>query len=120
MTPTISCIDELRELAEASSVVTQSCSCAIDALREWTRTPIDFPQAQMRTAGTLLQDPYAEPTFAEYHPHGTGYWSPDRRSRILSLQPLHGPAMHGLWPRLPGVCGSGGYYVEPAVRSMRS
>jgi hypothetical protein len=31
----------------------------------------------MRTAGTLLQDPYAEPTFAEYHPHGTGYWSPD-------------------------------------------
>jgi hypothetical protein len=69
--------DELMEVAQSSSRATRPCACAIDTFREWTRVPVDFPQGQMRTVGTLVEDPYAEPTHAEYRPHGTSYWSPD-------------------------------------------
>jgi hypothetical protein len=113
-------VDELRQLAEKSASVTQGCSCAIDTLREWTRTPLDFPQAQMRAAGTLLLDPYSEPTFAEYHPHDTSYWSPD-----APIAPAWFPYNRCTVQQCT-VCGraclayveAGGYYVEPRIRSL--
>ena len=112
--------DGLTQLAQSTARVTRPCTCAIDSFREWTRTPVDFPQAQMRTVGTLLDDPYADPTFAEYHPHGTSYWSPD-----APVAPRYFP-YNRCTVQQCAVCGrsclsyveAGGYYVEPRVRAL--
>ena len=113
-------VDELKSLAETSAAVTQPCACAIDTYREWTRVPVDFPEAQMRTVGTLVADPYNEPTFAEYHPHGTTNWSPD-----APIAPRHYPYNRAQVAQCT-VCGryalryveAGGYYVEPRIRAL--
>ncbi|TXF98801.1 hypothetical protein [Massilia arenae] len=113
-------IDELRALALASASVTDSCACEIASYPGWTRTPVSFPQAQMRPAGTLAGDPYFDPTFAEYHPHGTNYWSPDAPIAIHYF-PYNRCAVQQC-----GVClryclsyvEAGGYYVEPRIRAL--
>jgi hypothetical protein len=112
--------DELMELAQSSSRVTRACACAIDSLGEWSRVPVEFPQAQMRTVATLLDDPYMEPTYAEYHPHGTSYWSPD-----APIAPHYFPYNRCTVQQCT-VCGrsclsyveAGGYYVEPRIRAL--
>jgi len=112
--------DGLMELARASGAVTRACACGIDSFRGWTRTPLEFPQAQMRTVGTLMGDPYADPTFAEYHPHGTDYWSPE-----APIAPRYFPANRCTVQQCT-VCGrcclsyveAGGYYVEARVRLL--
>jgi hypothetical protein len=113
-------IDALMALAQASQAVTQACDCAIETYRAWTRMPVEFPEQQMRVVGTLLGDPYDEPTFAEYHPAGTRYWSDD-----APIAPRHYPANRSAVLQC-GVCGrcclkyveAGGYYVEPRIRAL--
>jgi len=113
-------IDELRALALASAQVADSCTCEIANYPGWTRTPVSFPQAQMRPAGTLAGDPYFDPTFAEYHPHGTNYWSPDAPIAIHYF-PYNRCAVQQC-----SVClryclsyvEAGGYYVEPRIRAL--
>ena len=80
MTEQVLDIDELAALAQASASATDGCPCEIASYAGWTRIPVSFPRERMRPAGTLAGDPYADPTYAEYHPHGTNYWSPTRRS----------------------------------------
>ncbi|MGJ7917005.1 hypothetical protein ACI48D_16215 [Massilia sp. LXY-6] len=112
--------EELAELARSSSGVTRACPCALDSYREWTRVPADFPQAQMRTACTLTGDPYLEPTYAEYHPHGSAYWSAD-----APIAPRYFP-YNRCTAQQCTVCGrsclryveAGGYYVEPRIRAL--
>jgi hypothetical protein len=119
MTDTLT-VNQLKALADASAAVTQPCACAIDTYREWTRIPAGFPAAQMATVGTLVADPYGEPTFAEYHPHDTTYWSP-----YAPIAPRHYPYNRASAMRC-GVCGrcaltyveAGGYYVEPRIRAL--
>nr|WP_296944570.1 hypothetical protein [uncultured Massilia sp.] len=113
-------LDELKTLAAASGAVRQACACALDGYRGWARIPPDFPQAQMRTVGTLMADPYAEPTYAEYHPHGTNYWSPEAPIALRHF-PYNRCAVQQCT-----VCGraaltyveAGGYYVEPRLRAL--
>lgn len=112
--------DQLMALARASRAVTQACDCAIDSYREWTRIPVEFPEPQMRVVGTMVGDPYDEPTFAEYHPAGTSYWSVD-----APIAPRHYPVNRCTVLEC-GVCGrcclkyveAGGYYVEPRIRAL--
>jgi hypothetical protein len=112
--------DGLMELARASEGITRACPCGIATYREWTRIPADFPQAQMRTAGTLAGDPYLEATYAEYHPHGTTYWSPD-----APVAPRFFPYNRCTVQQCTA-CGracltyveAGGYYVEPRIRAL--
>jgi hypothetical protein len=112
--------DELMALARASSAVTHDCTCAIETCREWTRVPASFPEQQMRSVGTLAGDPYAEATYAEYHPAGTHYWSAD-----APIAWRHYPFNRcGVFQCT--VCGrcclkyveAGGYYVEPRMRAL--
>jgi len=113
-------IDELTALAQVSAQVTRACDCGIDACREWTRTPVSFPQAQMQSVGTLAGDPYDEPTYAEYHPRGTNYWSADAPIALRHF-PYNRCAVQQCT-----VCTrcclayveAGGYYVEPRVRAL--
>jgi hypothetical protein len=113
-------VDELKSLADASAAVTRPCACAIGTYREWTRVPVDFPESQMRTVGTLVDDPYSEATFAEYHPDDTTYWSAD-----APIAPRHYPYNRAQVMQCT-VCGrcalryveAGGYYVEPRIRAL--
>ena len=44
----------------------------------WEAMPVTFDEALLRKLGRLgLGDVEPEPTFAEYHPDGTRYWSPN-------------------------------------------
>lgn len=110
----------LLEIASASSAVTSSCGCAIETYREWARIPVDFPQQQMRQVGTLLDDPYVEPSHAEYHPYGTSYWSAD-----APIAPRYYPYNRCTVQQCTACNRScltyveaGGYYVEPRVRAL--
>lgn len=67
----------LRRLALASSAVTTPCSCVAVPLQAWTAQPLSLELDRFDEVGTLLDDPYDEPTFAEYHPAGTRYESAD-------------------------------------------
>lgn len=110
----------LMELAQTSSRVMRACACAIDSYREWTRIPADFPQAQMRTVGTLVEDPHVEASFTEYRPHGTDYWSAD-----APIAPRYFPYNRCTVQQCTVCCRScltyveaGGYYVEPRIRAL--
>lgn len=67
----------LRQLALASMTVTAPCSCTAVSLAAWTALPLTLELDCFKEVGTLLDDPYDEPTFAEYHPAGTRYESDD-------------------------------------------
>jgi hypothetical protein len=112
--------DDLMRLALASDAVTRACACDLRAYREWTRIPASFPEQQMRLAGTLVDDPYLEATYAEFHPAGTHYWSAD-----APIAWRHFP-YNRCEVLLCSVCErcclkyveAGGYYVEPRVRLL--
>jgi hypothetical protein len=67
----------LTRLAQASAAVTAPCSCIKVSLAAWHALPLTLELDRFEDAGTLLLDPYSEPTFAEYHPAGTHYDSED-------------------------------------------
>ena len=113
-------ITALKTLAASSRAVVQPCTCAIDGDRAWTRVPPEFPEQQMLTIGTLIDDPYQEATWDEYHPAGTSYWSPD-----APIAPACFPYNRCVvWQCT--VCGrcalhyveAGGYYVEKRLRAL--
>lgn len=112
--------DQLMRLAQASQAVTRACACAAESCAGWTRIPVSFPAAQMRVVGTLAGDPYVEATYAEHHPAGTDYWSPE-----APIAPCHFPYNRCSVLQC-AVCGrcylkyveAGGYYVEPRIRAL--
>jgi len=113
-------LDELLALARASSVVDGPCACIVDPHGEWSRIQASFPEQDMRPVGTLVDDPYVEATFAEFHPDGTHYWS---AAAPIALR--HYPYNRCTVVRC-AQCGraylryveAGGYYAEPRIRAM--
>jgi hypothetical protein len=67
----------LHELALHSQAAAHDCSCIRTAIAGWESVPLSLPEAQLREIGTLVNPEHTEPTFSEYHPDGTRYWSPD-------------------------------------------
>lgn len=56
----------------------QPCSCALRRCAPWDSvTEGDWPADHLRAVATLRDPAVDEPTFEEYHPHGTRYASPD-------------------------------------------
>src|SRR6478736_7992936 len=103
---------ELLGVAQRSSKAKSPCQCAQASLAGWESLPLSFPESQLREAGTLRGDAYEEPTFAEYHPAATTYWSP-----LAPIAPRYFPYNRcSVWEC--GQCGrcylryteSGGYY----------
>jgi hypothetical protein len=112
--------ERLLVLARHSATVTCECACGLALCAGWERIAVSFPEKQMRVLGTLLRDPYVEPTFAEYHPAGTNYWSRDAPIAVH-----HYPYNRcSVWQCM--VCErcclmyteAGGYYVERRIRSL--
>ncbi|MET0981658.1 MAG: hypothetical protein ABWY02_06125 [Telluria sp.] len=67
--------ETLVRLAEASATVTMPCSCNKESLAAWRALPLTLELERFEEAGFLFDDPYDEPTFAEFHPAGTRYES---------------------------------------------
>jgi len=67
--------ETLVRLAEASAAVTLACSCNKESLTAWRAMPLTMDSERLEEVGFLFEDPYDEPTFAEYHPAGTRYES---------------------------------------------
>lgn len=110
----------LQALAVQSDAVTQPCACIASLGTAWESQSIAFPHEQLRPTGTLRESAFEEPTFEEYHPAGTHFWSPE-----APISPRHYPANRStLWTCT--VCGrsflryqeGGGYFTEDRVRRL--
>jgi hypothetical protein len=112
--------EKLMELALSSATVTRDCLCAIGSYEEWSRIQSSFPETQMHVVGTLLNDPYEEPTFTEFHPAATNYWSKDAPIAVRHF-PFN--RCNVLQCTECGRCylkyiEAGGYYTEPRIRAL--
>lgn len=111
---------DLVSLAAASSEVSAACVCSGLALRAWQSVPLALADADFRDVGTLLDDPYVEPTFVEYHPQGTRYDSPD-----APIAPCYFPCNRANVSACLR-CGrmflryveAGGYFVDRRIRAL--
>ena len=111
----------LSALAAASALVTKKCSCCTVPLDAWQRLPTSLELDRFEEIGTLREDPYEEPTFAEYHPQGTRYDSVD-----APIAPRYYPANLSQVARCLD-CGrhylryneAGGYFTELRIRALR-
>jgi hypothetical protein len=111
----------LSQLAAASAAVTTACACSTVALRAWQKLPYSLDLDQLAEIGTLVDDPYDEPTFSEYHPQGTRYESED-----APMAPRYFPCNRSQVLRCLA-CGrnflryneAGGYFTELRIRALR-
>jgi len=111
----------LAQLAEASAAVTQKCACSSVPLLAWQSLPTSLDLEKLEEVGTLVEDPYDEPTFKEYHPGGTRYESED-----APIAPRYYPANLSQVLRCRA-CGrhflryneAGGYFTELRMRALQ-
>ena len=110
----------LAQLALRSQAVTQACSCVATSLLGWATVPLSLPEDQLREVGTLLSTEEDEPTFSEYHPDATRYWSVD-----APIAPRYFPYNRcDVWECT--VCQrcylryteGGGYFVDRRIRAL--
>jgi len=113
--------DTLMRLALASAAVKAPCSCNKVPVDAWSALPMTLQLDRFENIGVLFDDPYDEPTFAEYHPAGTRYDSADA------------PIAPGFYPYNRCTvarcldCGrhylryneAGGYFTELRIRALR-
>ncbi|MBB3212895.1 hypothetical protein FHW67_002183 [Herbaspirillum sp. Sphag1AN] len=107
-------------LAKRSAAVTASCDCTQAVTAGWVSTPLSFPEHLLQDIGTLLADPYDEPSFKEYHPAGTRYESPE-----APIAPQHFP-YNRCQVAVCTHCGrhylryteAGGYFVDRRLRAL--
>jgi hypothetical protein len=111
----------LMALAAGSAAVSAKCSCNSVPLLAWQSLPTSLDLEQLVEVGTLVEDPYDDPTFKEYHPKGTRYESED-----APIAPRYYPANLSQVLRCQ-VCGrhylryneAGGYFTELRMRALR-
>lgn len=110
----------LAQLAAASLAVTVRCSCSTVPLGAWQKLPTSLDLENLEEIGTLVDDPYDEPTYSEYHPQGTRYESED-----APIAPRYFPANRSQVLRCRA-CGrhflryneAGGYFTELRIRAL--
>ena len=110
----------LTALAKNSAQVGAECACSSAALTSWESVPLSLVEANFQEIGTLLEDPFVEPTFAEFHPAGTRYDSPN-----APIAPRYFPYNRCIVVKclLCGRCflrytEAGGYFVDRRIRSL--
>lgn len=114
--------DTLVALARGSAAVTMPCGCAEVSLAAWRALPLTLDPGRLEEVGALFDDPYDEPTFAEYHPAGTRYDS-DTAPIALGFYPYNRCAVARCLD-----CGrhylryneAGGYFTELRIRALQA
>lgn len=112
----------LLALAARSDTVDLPCECVIHDAEGWISRPATLDPAQLATVGTLINDPFAEATFAEYHPAGTRYDSPDAPIAPLWYPYNRCDVAHCRDCGRAWLCytEAGGYFVDPRLRALRA
>lgn len=112
----------LLALAVASAQVARDCHCHAISLAAWESLPPLLELEQFEVVGTLLENPFDEATFAEYHPRQTRYTSAD-----APIAPRYFPynRCDVARCRLCGRCylrynEAGGYFTDPRIRALQS
>lgn len=113
----------LVELAHAAEArVTGPCACMKTPLDGWQSQPLSLDETQFEEIGTLLPQDYVEPTFSEYLPDKTSYWSAD-----APIAPRYFPYNRcAVWKCV--LCGrlylhyteGGGYFVDRRIRAVKA
>jgi hypothetical protein len=68
----------LRQLATAAEENGfPDCACCKTALDGWQSQPLSLDESLLAKIGTLAAPGDDEPTFSEFLPEGTNYWSPN-------------------------------------------
>ncbi|MDR5753100.1 MULTISPECIES: hypothetical protein [unclassified Caballeronia] len=98
------------------------CGCTKTPLDGWQSQPLSLDETQFREIGTLAPENDPEPTFSEYLPAKTNYWSAD-----APIAPRYFPYNRcSVWEC--SVCGrlylryteGGGYFVDRRIRAVRA
>jgi hypothetical protein len=111
----------LVSLARASKAVIAACSCIEVPLPAWCAIPMTLLVERLEEIGFLFDDPYDEPTFAEFHPAGTVY-----DSDTVPIAPHFYPYNRCAVARCLD-CGrhylryneAGGYFTELRIRALQ-
>ena len=111
----------LSRLAQASAAVTAPCGCIAVPLTAWQALPLSLDLRRLEEVGTLMDDPYDEPTFDEFHPAGTRAYSED-----APIAPRFYPYNRSTLARCMD-CGrcylryneAGGYFTELRIRALQ-
>jgi hypothetical protein len=113
----------LFELAQrAESLAVAPCACTRTPLNGWQSQPLSLDEGQLREIGTLASNDGSEPTFSEFLPDKTGYWSAD-----APIAPRYFPYNRcDVWACTQ--CGrlylryteGGGYFVDRRIRAVQS
>jgi len=113
--------ETLAGLAQASAAVTAPCSCNEVSVSAWRAIPMTMRPDRLQEVGFLFDDPYDEPTFAEFHPAGTHY-----DSDTAPIAPKFYPYNRCAVARCLD-CGrhylryneAGGYFTELRIRALQ-
>jgi hypothetical protein len=114
--------DELLEVAQARGDGTGCTQCSALVCKGWESLSGDFDRSRLRCAGSLRDPDSEEPTYDEYHPHGTNGWSSD-----APIAPGWFPYNRcDVWQCVG--CGKpflrytefGGYYTDERIRELRA
>jgi hypothetical protein len=111
----------LKQLAGASAAVAVACSCKTEPLLAWQKLPMTLELDRVEEVATLVEDPYDDPTYTEYHPNGTHYDSED-----APIAPRYYPFNRCQVARCMN-CGrhylryneAGGYFTELRIRALQ-
>jgi hypothetical protein len=121
-TPALLDFTALSKLATQSDANASACTCTKTPLDGWQSMPLSLSETQLREIGTLMVPSEEEPTYSEYHPHNTRYWSAD-----APIAPRHFPYNRcSVWACIE--CGrcylryteGGGYFVDQRIRALRA
>ena len=113
--------ETLTQLAQASAAVGVPCSCNQTSLAAWQALPMNLELDRFEDVGALMDDPYDEPTFVEFHPNDTRYESGD-----APIAPRYYPYNRCTVSRCMN-CGrnylryneAGGYFTELRIRALQ-
>jgi hypothetical protein len=113
----------LLELArDAQQRATEPCTCTKTPLDGWQSQPLSLDETQFEEIGTLLPQDDPEPTFSEYLPGKTSYWSAD-----APIAPHYFPYNRStVWQC--SLCArlylryveGGGYFVDRRIRAVQA
>lgn len=113
----------LIELAKrAESVASAPCSCTRTSLDGWQSQPLSLDETQFHEIGTLVSDDDSEPTFSEFLPGKTSYWSSDAPiapryfpyNRCAVWECSHCSRLYLRYTE------GGGYFVDRRIRAVQS
>jgi hypothetical protein len=113
-------VETLMRLAYASAGIAVPCSCNAVPLAAWRALPLTLEPDRLQEIGFLFDDPYDEPTFAEFHPAGNRY-----DSELAPIAPGFYPYNRCAVARCLD-CGrhylryneAGGYFTELRIRAL--